>query len=98
MTFKGSGDVTIQAGDPEEHGIGDEQFNQLDIIQMLEGRKYLRDEPADWTEATTAGSLPSRDRTRRALRPESPRSDFNLRSEIPDQSSVGKNSVGETPK
>jgi hypothetical protein len=34
---------------------GDRQFNQRDIIQMLAGQKYLRDQPADWTEGDLTG-------------------------------------------
>ena len=29
---------------------GDGAFDQLDIVRVLQGAKYLTDEPADWTE------------------------------------------------
>ena len=34
---------------------GDGQFDQLDIIRMLEGHKYLQPEPAGWTEGDFTG-------------------------------------------
>jgi uncharacterized secreted protein with C-terminal beta-propeller domain len=47
----GSVDGNFVPGDAN----GDRRFNQLDIVKVLQSAKYLKDEPADWSEGDWNG-------------------------------------------